>query len=345
MAQAGSAGGDGSAAETTPEAPRAKPSASSRIAKNSFWLIAQPLLMNAISLFQIAYLARGLGKTDYGRLVFALSFTTMFVPLSNLGLRFLTVRHIASSDKKDLSEYIGKVTTVRFALALLGAGLSALIVAFINKSPETKQIVHLASAIIVLQAMITTVTDVFQGYETMRLDAQVRFASGMVITVLSVVALYLGYGLVGVMATYVFGNLVGAVLAFYYLFTKFTVPKFKLDLRFAKENLVKAVPFFFPALVGHVGGKMGVVILAAMVGEAAVGIYGAASTLVEKLAIIPDGVCSALFPTMAATYATSKSEAGALFRKFFRSRWGPGSSRARSSPSSMARRIRDRRSC
>jgi len=60
-----------------------------------------------------------------------------------------------------------------------------------------------------------------------------------------------------------------------------------------------------------------VVILGNTAGAAAVGTYGAASTLMEKLNIIPDGVCTALFPTLAATFKTSQEEAGALYRRFF----------------------------
>ena len=117
--------------------------------------------------------------------------------------------------------------------------------------------------------------------------AQVRFTAGMVNTVASVVAVFLGYGVVGVMATYVLGNLVGTVLAAYYLFSRFTVPKLAIDFPFWKENLVKAVPFFFPTLINQAGSRIGIVILAAMVGEAAVGTYGAASSLVEPCSSVP----------------------------------------------------------
>ena len=150
MSQAGSSSGDepplGSAAQEASQkasqdasSPPAKPSASARVVKNSFWLIAQPLLMNAISLFQVAYVARHLGKIGYGRFVFAIAFTAMFMPVTNLGLRLLTVRHIATSDRKDVAAYVGKMTTLRFLLSLLGAGLSALIVRSSTRRPRRRR--------------------------------------------------------------------------------------------------------------------------------------------------------------------------------------------------------------
>ena len=45
--------------------------------------------------------------------------------------------------------------------------------------------------------------------------------------------------------------------------------------------------------------------------------YGAANNLVERLMIIPDGICTAIFPTMAAVYQSSKEEANHLFQNYF----------------------------
>jgi PST family polysaccharide transporter len=297
---------------------RAAHAAPIRVVKNSIWLIAQPLLMNAISLFAVAYIARGLGKDDYGRFIYALSFITMFMPLTNLGLRMLTVRDIATSrTRPDLPDFIGRMLALRFSLAIFGAVLAIGIVSFVQSSPDTRHVVYLATCIILLQGLTTTVTDVFQAFETMRHVAQVQFLSGLILTVLSIVAIFLGYGLIGLMASYVIGNLIGTVLSLYYLYANYTTPKISFSLRFWKESLVKAAPFFFPTLVSQTGRQLGVVILGGSAGPSAVGTYGAASTLIEKLNVIPDGVCTALFPTLAATFKSSQDEAAALYRRFF----------------------------
>lgn len=292
--------------------------AATRVIRNSFWLIGQPLLMNVISLVATAYIARTLGRANYGRFVFALSFIAMFTPLTNLGLRFLAIRHLATAGKQDVSAYIGRIWLLRLTLALLGASLAAASVALMGRSPETRQVVYLASCIIALQAVTTTATDVFQAFENMRLVAQVQFVSGILLTVLSVVVLYAGLGLNGVMGAYVVGNVCGAALAVYYLFTRYTVPRFAIDLRFWRTSLGAAAPLFLPNFVREAGTRFGVVMLGGLVDQDAVGSYGAAGTLVERIAIIPDGVCSALFPTLAATYERSQAEAAALYRRFFR---------------------------
>ncbi len=324
--------------ETTPPAPEfpAPPpgpgserggehaAAARRVVRNSFWLVSQPLLMNAISILATAYIARSLGRTDYGRFVFALSFIAMFMPLSNLGLRFVAVRHLATARSnptardEDVATYVGRMSVLRFTLAVSGVALAVAIVPLLQSSAETRHVVYLAACIIALQAITTTATDVFQAFETMRLVAQVQFVSGLLLTVLSVVALFLGLGLLGLMASYVVGNLVGAGLAVYYLYSRFTVPKLSIDLRFWKASLVSAAPLFLPNLVREAGSRLGIVMLGGLVDQAAVGTYGAASTLVERLAVIPDGASSALFPTLASLFQRSRAEAAVLYRRFFR---------------------------
>jgi O-antigen/teichoic acid export membrane protein len=292
--------------------------AARRVVANSLWLIAQPLLMNAISLVATAFIARKLGRVDYGRFVFALAFIAMFAPLTNLGLRFVTIRHVATADPAELPAYVGKMWVLRLALSFLGAALAAGLVTVLEEAPETRTAVYLATAIIALQAVTTSATDVFHALQHMRLVAQVQLLSGVVLTVLSVVAVAAGLGLPGVLAAYVIGNACGAALAVRWIHARFRAPRFGIDLAFWRASLVAAAPLFFPNLVREAGTRLGVVLLGQVSGQGAVGTYGAASTLVDRVAVIPDAVASALFPALAAAHQRSREEAAALYRKFFR---------------------------
>jgi len=48
-----------------------------------------------------------------------------------------------------------------------------------------------------------------------------------------------------------------------------------------------------------------------------VGIYGAANSIVERLAYIPDGISTAMYPSMVLLYQDSHQKAGDLFGQFF----------------------------
>ena len=49
-------------------------SAERTVAKNTAWLVLQPLLMNVLSLAATAYITRGLGATEFGRFNLGLGF-------------------------------------------------------------------------------------------------------------------------------------------------------------------------------------------------------------------------------------------------------------------------------
>jgi O-antigen/teichoic acid export membrane protein len=148
--------------------------------------------------------------------------------------------------------------------------------------------------------------------------AVVNFMSGFVLTVLSVVVLFAGFRLNGLTSVYVFGNMLGTCVAVYYTIKILSCFPLKVDVPFWREYICKGLPFFLPAVVTMFVNKMGIILLSGICGDASVGAFGAASTLLEKFGIIQDGICTAIFPTLATVYIASREEAGHLFEKFFR---------------------------
>ena len=135
---------------------------------------------------------------------------------------------------------------------------------------------------------------------------------------LSVVVLALGWRLYGLTAVYSFSAACWPrFFRYMYGVRHVASPKYTVDLTKWKGYLVQGVPFFFPNLVALVGAKVGVVLLSALSGDSAVGIYGAANMLVEKLAIIPDGICTAMYPAMVILFRESREETSRLFRRFY----------------------------
>lgn len=287
-----------------------------KIIKNSFWLIAQPLILNIISIFVVGYIARTLGEVDYGKFIFAFAFVSMFAPIGNMGLRAITVRAIAE-DRDNSDILLGKVLVLRFALTLIASILIFLVINLMGYPNSTKIVVYIAAVTMTLYTISTTFQDAFQAFEKMQYVAYTNFISGAVITALSLIVLFVGYRLVCLTLVYMLGNLLGVIFGGFFLIKKFVIPKLKVDFSFWKQSIYGGAPFFYPALVATIGAKIGIVLLSKMAGDASVGIYAAANSLVEKLLIIPDGFCTAFFPTIAATYKKSRNDVSHLFQKFF----------------------------
>ena len=287
-----------------------------KVAKNSLWLIVQPLLLNAISIFALAYIARMLGKVDYGSFVFAFSYVAMFMPFAYMGLRAVTVRTIAAH-REHTAETLGRMAIVRLLLALLVTVVAVFVAVVAGYPPRTLDVVYIAATTIVSQAVLSTFIDAFQGHEAMSYVGKTQFVSGALLTLLSLAVLFFGFGLLGVAAVYALGNVLGLALAVFYFYRDIAKPKYQLDLKFFWSSLVMGAPFFLPSLMLAVGNKIGIVLISTMADGAAVGSYAAANTLIDRLMVIPDGVCTAAYPTLVILHKESPSDGVTLYRRIF----------------------------
>jgi len=287
-----------------------------RVIKNSLWMIIQPLALNVLSIFAIGYIARTLGQEDYGKFVFAFSFIGLFSPILNLGLRAVTVREVAQN-KDQTSVFMGKMTILKLVLSCVAVILTIIAINCLNYPQETKFIVYLASLIIIFNALTATFNDVFQAYERMKFVALSQMISGLTLTFLSIIVLFLGFRLIGVTSAYVIGNFIALIITAWLLKKHIGWIKPKFDLEFSCQNIKHGFPFFLPNFIDSFGQKIGIIILSKFGGDASLGFYGAAVALTAKLAVVIDGIASAYYPTMAVAFKESKTQAVQLFRKFF----------------------------
>ena len=286
-----------------------------KVVKNSIWLIIQPLVLNVISLFVIGYIARSLGQVDYGKFTFAFAFISLFMPVINMGLGSLGTREIA--EKRGASaDFFWKLFVLRVFLASVAIAAVVLTVHILGYPADTRLVVYIAGSTLLFYSVTITFHSAFQGFEMMQYIAYINFISGCILTLLSVVVLFAGYRLIGLSLVYAFGSFLAMIMAIYYIKKIFPTPQYKIDLIFWKNSLTQGFPFFLPGFFGMVSLKIGTILLSKLSGDAAVGVFGAANSLIEKLLIIPDGVCTALFPTLAILYQQSRSEAGELFKRF-----------------------------
>lgn len=290
-------------------------SAEGKVVRNSVWLVVQPLLLNAVSIFAMGYITRKLGAADYGRFTLAFVFVAMFAPFSNMGLRAVTVRDIAA-DKSTTNFHLAQMLGTRALLSVLVVGVMVTATWLMGYDRVTIQLTFIASLTLVAQALSSTIQDTFQAHERMSHVAYSQFIGGTTLTILSCLVLFVGFGVSALTVTYVLGAIVTLVVAVV-LVRPIADVKLALDVRYALRKLRQAAPFFVPNLIASVGGKVGAVLLSKFATESAVGYFGAANSLTDRLVVIVDGVCTAIYPTLTVLYATSKEEAGRLFQRFF----------------------------
>jgi PST family polysaccharide transporter len=288
-----------------------------RVARNSLWLIAQPLLLNALSVVSTAYIARKLGASDYGAFNLGFAQIALFSPLCNLGLRAVAVRAIAE-DRRNAREIVGAAFALRLLFTLLAAGLCVGWLSLPTYSLTTRVIGGAAVFSMAFQSAGMAAVDLFQGFERARLAAQPQMAGGLILTLLSVLALMFGLGLPGFVAAYVLGALIQALLLHWtarrFLFA--VQPRLKWGRM--RDLFRQARPFAVMSVLSSVteGAVADLLILGALFHSSTVGAYAAAMGLVSRLFMVPFGIADAMYPAVAHGYAADRSEVERTVRRY-----------------------------
>lgn len=272
---------------------------SGRVMRNAFFLISQPLLLNLIAIAVTGYIARVLGAEDFGRLNYAFAMSALFASLAGLGIGTVTVRDLVQRRTESPAHYLGRTLVLRSIAGL--AAYASLVVAVLvgGLLPEAPWVVLVAGTTIFPTLITVSIEDLFRAREQMHHIARVRLVSGIVLMVCSVSALLAGGRLSSLVLVYAAAPFVTLVLAGATLLRHFFVPRPGFDLGFARRVLGQGVVFYAGGLMGSVNQRIDRLVLERMQGTLAVGEFAAGASLIEKLAIIPEGLGGATYPTLA----------------------------------------------
>lgn len=289
-------------------------SAEGRVARNAAWLVLQPLAMNLLSLAATGYIARQLGAVEFGRFNLAYAFVALFAPLANLGIRSLTVRHVARH-REEARPYLGRVLVLRGLLALVAAGVVTLATPLSGGGGDVRVVIGIAACGMIVTTIATLFVDAFQAFECVRPAAKAQFVGGGILTLASVTVIAAGGGIREMALAYVLGPLCTLALLLYWARREPFWPRLCWDPKAFGRLLREASPFFLMTLLEVVSTRIDLLVIARLLDEASLGCYTAAMGLASRSLILAEGAGSALLPAVAHLAATEPATAVRLLRR------------------------------
>ena len=241
-----------------------------RIIGNTFWLLLQRAGGRILTLLLMIYLARALGSLGFGKLSFAISFTSLFLILSDLGITTLTIREVAR-DKERGPEYIGKIATLKFFLSVFAFLAISISVSFMKVPLDTRFVIYLMGACIIFENMGGFFGAIFQAHEKMKYITICEIIEKAFLVSLSFVVLRLGYGLISIGLLYFFSGIFYCLLNIGFVYWKFLKPRYRIDTRFWRKSLKEALPLAIAFLISMVYYHTDIVMLGKMKGEEVAG--------------------------------------------------------------------------
>ena len=249
------------------------------------------------SLVLFVAIARGLGEQQFGDFVFGLSLSTVLLTGAGLGMQELIAREVAS-DNRSVDALLWNVVVLKgLMLAALLVVIGA-IVSIQGYSVETRVAILIVSVGIGFEYQANTFYAVLQGFERQHHIATALIVNRIATTVMCIVVLLLGGGLVPVSIFFSLGSALGLVTA-YWLMRRYVVrPNREVDRRNWPALMRSSIPLGMFTILAILSLRSSVVLLGFLspTGGADVGQYGAAFRLVEAMIFVPSALSAALLP-------------------------------------------------
>ncbi len=281
-----------------PDPPKTPPSSHRKSFMGAMFLIAQPLLMNALSIPATAYIIYKLDAYGYGIWSIGASLVATTSFLTSLGLRPLFVRAVAQNPHtapEALADQLG----LRVLLALL-AGLCAVAVCMaLNYPPIALACTTIAAFGLILVVVSTTLSDYLQGFQRFKTMAGVNLIGGLVLTALSVLVVGLGWGPIGLAGAYVSGPLLNSLLGALAVSRQGTPVRIAFRPDRQMRLLKQAKTLGAQQVLGSIHERVETLLVPKLVGIAQFGYFQAGSILSDRMFMVPEGLAAAFYPKIA----------------------------------------------
>jgi O-antigen/teichoic acid export membrane protein len=267
------------------------------IGRGAIFLVLSQIIEKALLFLTTIILARYLGTSDYGRLIYALSFANLFTFFWDFGIGRLITRDVAT-DRSNASALFSPKLKYQIFSCLVGISVLSLYVSlFEQRGTEAYLILILGVSMgfTHLSNSFRTIFIVFEKaeYETFFI---LIFRSSLLITVFLVT--HIGLGLLWISLILLLFSLLSLLGSWALIQRNFFRPR----LGGKRTNFLPIIKDSFPiALIiafTTIYLQMNKILLLNWKGERAVGIYGAVEMIVMTLLILSNSLVLASFPVI-----------------------------------------------
>lgn len=277
-----------------------------RIAKNAAFLMVATASQKVLAFGAFIFVARLLGREQTGAFFYAISITSIFVTLADLGMTPVVIRAVAGN-RDDGSSLLGAALRAKLVLAPL-AILAALgyTLAF-GASSVILATVAIACLVMTADTFHLVLYGALRGRQNLRPEALGMFVGQCLTAVASVGAAWFSFGPVGLAVALLIGSTWNVVWGLIQL-KRFEITVTKPHKRDYRQLLKEAVPFGLAGLAVKVYSYVDTLFLKQFHGTHEVGLYAVGYKLTYALQFLPLTFTAALYPALASAYA-NKHEA------------------------------------
>lgn len=286
-----------------------------RFIENLSWLLVARSVPSAVNFLEVVILARILGLEGFGLLTLVIAYVRIFNSLLDVRVWEFTVKYVVEFLEK--KEYDRVLSVIKFSyfidvstgfLAFFGSvALAGVANDVLIKSPDGFELVLIFSFSLLLLTANATSIALFRAFDKFRTITLVESCESVFKLVLLTVALYLGYGIKGVLLVYVAVSFFKFALA--QILVNRTLREKGLDgWLSSKTSLlyprIREITWFllntsFTSTLTFVQeGRIAVLILGYFFDSSAVSLYQIARSVIKVVSKVVEPVYEVIFPRL-----------------------------------------------
>lgn len=210
------------------------------IFKNTIWLTIDELITRLLGLMVIVGIARILGAAEYGKFAFALSFVSLLVIFSNLGVAEITTRELVR--EKEMKENYSAIISLEIILSAMALILMVIGSFFITSDPIIQKAIWVLSLFILISSFFNIFFAFFRAQQRMEYEAVTKILQAVVITAFSFFVLFIIPSLENLSLAYFFANLIIFVIFLIFFHIKINPLKLSYNKSIWKRFLKNSWP-------------------------------------------------------------------------------------------------------
>jgi O-antigen/teichoic acid export membrane protein len=284
------------------------------VAKNMISGVLAQAIGAGLILLTNALIARHLGVAGYGDYAFVLAFVTIFQIAADIGVTQILVRDVAG-DRGNAAAYIGLTKSLMWLTSLATVVLIAVAINIKGASGEVTRAAYVGGIGVLAMLQVTFYNSIFQAFEDMEFNAM-GFTLHKVASLAFVYACTrMGWGIVGIFGSFSAANLL--LWSFYRFMSTRRYGRYRMVIspaawwRLCRESISIGVT----RMLRMVTWQVDILILSALTGQVAVGVFGGAYRLISAVNTLPVLVAVPLFPVFSRLSKDSPREMAAAYEK------------------------------
>jgi len=290
---------------------------SSKILKNSIFILLSRGIQIASSFFIVVAVARYLSLAQYGEYSYIVAFVSSIMALAYFGIQQVLIREIANN-KASAAQTIGAAVELRAILS--AAAILAVCVSMYFM--HLRDILLAAGCIAIASEFFLSFSmlskSVFQAFEKMMYEPIISIINGLVLIIGISTVIYYELGLLWIFIVMAFANMTQMVVSSLILSVKFVRPTFTIDRtvfrKFLKDAVVIGIGIFFY----QNQFRINVLMLKWLGTVDDVAYFQAPHSLIMQLQVVPMSVAMAVFPVFSRLMTTDPEKLALLYEKIFR---------------------------